>query len=355
MTGKFDLVRNILTHVAKCIVEYNERKERIDQDEEDEECFTDGNIERLIIPSTIIRRMLKEAETKETTAPAVVGARMRTLFDKFASAPVEETETKVEEEKKEEEEQEEMPFREVFKILKENLPKMQLPDLTSADQVTLTAVVDTLWQIPEKPTALDDRGIRYLVAVKIDQNLPGEASPIKSPHVMWALNSDSQETLWKMVQGDESRVTWDQLKNLGLVFWMRNPNTLREICENLAKEQFRVNQNPTQSALLYLALKKKTALVQLFRAKDMGLQADFFTKDFKEPKNIISGEKNALRLVGKQEFEYAAAFYLLIDKPDDAIIKILVKKRQDYFLAYLISRLYCGDDSEFTNNLLREQ
>jgi hypothetical protein len=87
----------------------------------------------------------------------------------------------------------------------------------------------------------------------------------------------------------------------------------------------------------------------------MGPQADFFLKDFTDPKNINAGERNAYKLVSQHRFEYAAAFYLLIDKPEDAIIKILIKKSQDYFLAYLIARLYCGDDSEFTNNLLRDQ
>jgi hypothetical protein len=134
----------------------------------------------------------------------------------------------------------------------------------------LISVISTLWQIPEKPTALDERGIRYLVAVKVSQNLPkrqeSETKPIRSPYIMWALNSESQETLWKMIQTEEmTRLTWTLLKSLGVVFWMRNPNILREICDNLAKEQFRVNQNPTDAALLYIALRKKSALVQLFK------------------------------------------------------------------------------------------
>lgn len=84
----------------------------------------------------------------------------------------------------------------------------------------------------------------------------------------------------------------------------------------------------------------------------MERQAEFFMRDFTQAKNIEAADRNAGMLLGKHGFDYAAAFYLLIDRPKDAI-KVLVKNCQDYYLAYLIARLYCGDDSEFTNNFLR--
>jgi hypothetical protein len=59
MSGKFDLVRKVLTHIAKCILEFNTRRES--KTDQDEDCFITGDsIERLVIPSIIIKRMLRE-------------------------------------------------------------------------------------------------------------------------------------------------------------------------------------------------------------------------------------------------------------------------------------------------------
>jgi len=360
MQGEFDMVRRVLCHVAKCIQDHTDSTSnaRVDQDD-----FLTNESDRINIPPIISTLLLQRSDKQEEVAPTVVGTKMRGLLDKFASVTVDDVEEEndlstpksFETTNIQPMNEEELPFREAHAILKSNLTRVQLPDVSSSDQLTLMAITNTCYEIPEAPSALDGRAIRYLVAVKIAQHLKtGDTplKPIKSPFIAWALFSDSQQVLWTMsFDTDNNNTSWNTIQSLGVVYWLRNQTTLKQIGEALARDQFRSSQQPTDVALLYLSLRKKTALVQLFRAKRMDKQAEFFSRDFNVQKNREAAAKNAFLLLGKHNFEYAAAFFVLADMPKDAI-DVLVKKSHDYQLAYLVARLYCGDDSEITNQFL---
>lgn len=136
MSGKFDLVRKVLSHVAKCIVAFGERKKNIDENEK-HPLFAESD-DKLYIPSMIAKSLLLQSDTSNASAPAVVGTRMRTLLDKFAaeSEESEKVESLEENTSKIEEGQDELPFREVYKIFNENISTVQLADLSSIEQVT---------------------------------------------------------------------------------------------------------------------------------------------------------------------------------------------------------------------------
>jgi len=62
---------------------------------------------------------------------------------------------------------------------------------------------------------------------------------------------------------------------------------------------------------MYLALKKKSALVLFFKAAKELKIAEFISKSFDDERSKTAASKNAYALLGKQRFEYAAAFFLL--------------------------------------------
>ncbi|KAG1219301.1 hypothetical protein G6F68_021440 [Rhizopus microsporus] len=67
----------------------------------------------------------------------------------------------------------------------------------------------------------------------------------------------------------------------------------------------------------------------------------FLANDFSQPRWQTAASKNAFALLGKQRFEYAAAFFLLADKLRDAV-NVILRNVKDYQLAIAICRVYEG-------------
>lgn len=369
MSGQFDLVKQILIHLAKHVKAYIEKLEK-----EKSTSYLDVEM-KMYIPSLSIS-MLLQNDSSKTPAP-----KKKSLLDKysFLNRETEENETEEAEEQPTKKvtasSNTELTFEEAYTILRDNLMSATPPDLQGKDTMYLIALMDTVNLIQMKPDALDDCSIRFLLAYKLDQFMSSmyakamqrsqdkqtddsrpvkpiepEMKPVDSSYVAWAFHSESHETLFNMLQLPET-LTWDIFRKLGLSFWMRNPNTLRKVIEKLAQDQFKKTNDPTACALLYLALRKKTTLIGLFKVKEMTKLVDFYRKEFTQPQEIVAACKNAYVLISRQNLQYAAAFFLLADKPDDAI-DILIKREQDVDLAYMIARLYCGDDSPLTKKVL---
>ncbi|KIH57837.1 hypothetical protein ANCDUO_11970 [Ancylostoma duodenale] len=87
----------------------------------------------------------------------------------------------------------------------------------------------------------------------------------------------------------------------------------------LAKAAFQQNQDPMDSSLYYLSLKKKNVLTHLFKTVRNQQMADFFMQDFNTEHWRKVAAKNAFVLMSKQRFQHAAAFFLLSGSLKDAI------------------------------------
>jgi hypothetical protein len=61
-------------------------------------------------------------------------------------------------------------------------------------------------------------------------------------------------------------------------------------------------KDPTTVSLYYLALHKQSTLKKLFETKQNFKVAEFFGRDFKDPKNKIACEKNSYVLLGRHEY-----------------------------------------------------
>jgi len=353
MSGQFELVKEILIHLAKHLKMYIDKLEK-----EKSSSFLDVDI-KMYIPSLSISMLLQNESTTDTP-------KKRLPTDNYSFLNRQSEDEENENSTKQSNSSDELSFEDAYIILRDNLMRATPPDLQGKEAMYLIALIDTVNQIQMKPDALDDCSIRFLLAYKLDQfmsvmhakmkrstdkgAIEPEMKPMDSAYIAWAFHSESHDTLFQMLNLPET-LTWDIFRKLGLSFWMRNPNVLRKVAEKLAQDQFKKTNDPTTCALMYVALKKKSTLIGLFKVKDMQKLVDFYRKDFTQPQEIVAACKNAYVLISRQNFHYAAAFFLLADKPEDAI-DILIKREQDVDLAYMVARLYCGDDSPLAKKVL---
>ncbi|EJD75711.1 hypothetical protein LOAG_17206 [Loa loa] len=243
------------------------------------------------------------------------------------------------------------------------LTHTHLPGLSSVDQMHLLAVADTLshfssdimdkltqanaaFRVTEArivtdaasgyatPTVgfetVDECGLRYLMAVKqheylllclpLQQKHSLRSRGLSPSQIIWALHSETETELLNAIPClQKPTLSWEELRALGVAWWLKNTSSLRAIIEKTVKDN---------------------------------RMLDFFMHDFNEEKWKKAALKNAFVLMGKQRFHHAAAFFLLAGSIKDAI-QIVLRKLQDLQLAIVIVRL-CERDYEEQGNLLRE-
>jgi len=117
--------------------------------------------------------------------------------------------------------------------------------------------------------------------------------------------------------------------------------------EKMGKHAFQRGSDPMDAAIFYLAMKKKSLLWGLYRAKRDEKMVAFFANDFNEERWRKAALKNAYALLGKQRFEHAAAFFLLAGSLKDAL-EVCLSKLKDIQLALVVARLYDGGDLDPT-------
>lgn len=133
-------------------------------------------------------------------------------------------------------------------------------------------------------------------------------------------------------------------------------------------------KNPIDCSLYYLALKKKSVLVGLWRMaawnREQSRTQKLLRNDFSEARWKTAALKNAYTLLGKRRFgtsylnrfltltdppaEYAAAFFLLAGNLQDAI-NVCANQLHDLQLAIAVARVYDGDESLVLRSLLEEK
>ncbi|KAL4433701.1 hypothetical protein ABPG75_000142 [Micractinium tetrahymenae] len=139
----------------------------------------------------------------------------------------------------------------------------------------------------------------------------------------------------------EAVSSWEQLRQLGAGFWLRDPRALASIAERLAKQQFAARRNADDCALLYCALGRRTVLQGLYRSTQNRKLAEFLARDFGQEQHQQAAQKNAFVLMGQHRQELAAAFFILGGAPDSAI-GVAAHDMKDPQLALLLCRLLHG-------------
>ncbi|KAG0030111.1 regulator of (H+)-ATPase in vacuolar membrane [Podila clonocystis] len=144
-------------------------------------------------------------------------------------------------------------------------------------------------------------------------------------------------------------MTWSEAKSLGIFLWMRKKETMLKQMEIIARNQYmsKDEKDPVACTLFYIALRKKKLLHGLWRTShghaEQGKMVTFLANDFDLDRWRTAALKNAFALLGKQRFAYAAAFFLLGNKLQDAV-NVCVKHLNDFQLAIALCR--AGDSTE---------
>lgn len=273
-------------------------------------------------------------------------------------------------------------------LLSKLLTHSHLPGLTSLDQMHLLALADSLasfndlankednlsapehvptdtidgQQLSITANSLDDCGLRYLLNMRqhvyllrclpLMQRKTLQVNGLGLHNIVWAFHSETQEELVQLVTAN-NKVTWQELREVGVGFWVRNNALLRKVIEKLAKAAFKANSDPLDAALYYLAMRKKNLVWGLYRSIGDKKMTDFFSHDFSDDKWRKAALKNAYALMGHQRFEHAVSFFLLAGSLWDAV-EICLNKLDDLQLAMVIIRLYEGGDLETVPETLKK-
>ena len=175
-------------------------------------------------------------------------------------------------------------------LLVDYFKRIRLASLTSLEQMYLLALADTLanasndslssrTHVGEKPSStMDDCGLRFLIDVQRYVYLSRIVAPPSAPgtsalkHIItsashaWAFHSDLQEdllnTLPSMVT---NKPVWNELQLFGVGWWLRNKSIIARLFEKLGKAAFELQNDPLDSALYFLALKKKSLVYNLYK------------------------------------------------------------------------------------------
>ncbi|KAM9810580.1 dmX-like protein 1 [Neosynchiropus ocellatus] len=252
-------------------------------------------------------------------------------------------------------------------VLSSHLLSSSLPGLTRMEQMSLMALADTIATTStdlkhnqdksKGGETLDECGLRFLLAVRLHTFLSTSLPPahraqllrqgLSTCHYAWAFHSEAEEELLNMLPAlQKGEPTWPELRSMGVGWWLRSTNKLRRCIEKVAKASFQRNNDPLDSALFYLAMKKKAVVWGLYRSQKNAKMTEFFHNNFSEDRWRKAALKNAFSLLGKQRFQHSAAFFLLAGSLKDAVeaSEVCLEKMQDLQLALVISRLY---ESEF--------
>ncbi|UMM43904.1 hypothetical protein L5515_019209 [Caenorhabditis briggsae] len=274
-----------------------------------------------------------------------------------------------------------------YRKLTELLTHTHLPGLSSVDQMHLLAIADTLSHFASdaqdkveqanaamKPVVrsvlgdnaaggyataaagvetVDECGLRYLMAMKqheyllvclpMKQRMELKKTGLSAANIIWAQHSETEVELLNAVPGmHKTSPSWEELRGLGVAWWLKNTASLRICIEKIAKASFQANQDPMDASLFYLALRKKNVLTHLFKTVRNQTMADFFMNDFNQEHWQKVAAKNAFVLMSKQRFQHAAAFFLLSGSLKDAV-QTLCSKCNDVQLALVVVRMYESD------------
>jgi len=141
-----------------------------------------------------------------------------------------------------------------------------------------------------------------------------------------------------------NKMDWMTARSLLIPFWLRDLSELRRLSEEIAMTTFKSTRDVMECALLFVAMRKITTLMNLARTDD-SVSGKTFLKflqnhNFSSETGRKAAEKNAYSLLGKRRYGVAAAFFLLAEPPLlQTALEVIAGSMKDVGLALLVSRL----------------
>ncbi|EGO30925.1 hypothetical protein SERLADRAFT_432587 [Serpula lacrymans var. lacrymans S7.9] len=246
----------------------------------------------------------------------------------------------------------------------ENLEAQPLPHLTPNEHAHLLVLIQTTLEVDEQHRALDANGLRYVMSMRSfyilnhrassDPNSPqskgsiprhvGWRERLRYRDMIWAFHSESQEILLDIsTTACKGKMRWSDARALGVFLWLNSTETIKSQIEVIARNEYMADgkRDPTTCSLFYFALGKVKLVQGLWRQaawhKEQAMMLKFLNNDFTQPRWRTAALKNAYALLGKQRFEYAAAFFLLGNSLKDAV-NVCIKQLSDFQLAIALAR-----------------
>ena len=256
------------------------------------------------------------------------------------------------------------------------------------DELRILWAIGEVASKPPRFQALDSCGQLALVSYHIFRNLqqtPKEEQAIKSPSGMSdfrfstfhmqrqtstttektrlhsasaaagsvaALITGKQKLLLECLRNPGEKLSWGTARDLRLPFWVRSDDTLRNLSEEIGQQMYRESRDILKSALFFLVAGKKRTLMNLAAADQSDSGRKFFKfltgYDFSSERGRRAAEKNAFSLLRKNQYDSAAAFFLLAEPPIlKSAVETIATKMDDMSLAFLVARIM-GNQSSST-------
>ncbi|KAG1730794.1 RAVE protein 1 C terminal-domain-containing protein [Suillus occidentalis] len=258
--------------------------------------------------------------------------------------------------------------RHMVETLIEQLETRPLPHLTPNEHAHLLVLIQTTLEIEEQRRALDANGLRYVISMRsfyiLNRRVTSDPSSPRSNgaiprstgwrerlryrDMIWAFHSESQELLLSTsTAACNGRMLWPDARALGVFIWLSSAESLRAHMEVIARNEYMAgdNRDPTACSLFYFALGKVKLVHGLWKQaawhREQAITLNFLANDFTQPKWKTAALKNAYALLGKQRFEYAAAFFLLGGSLKDAV-HVCLRHLSDFQLAIALARVVEG-------------
>ncbi|EJD03819.1 uncharacterized protein FOMMEDRAFT_106015 [Fomitiporia mediterranea MF3/22] len=262
--------------------------------------------------------------------------------------------------------------RSLVQSLIKELETEPLEHLTPNEHAHLIVLVQTRLEIEEQKRSLDANGLRYLISMRSFFILNARLSSPKPPgtpasagsfplssssrqtharerlrfrDMVWAFHSESQEILLSAsVSACHGKMKWTDARALGIFIWLTSVDSMKAQLEEIARNHYMSGnaRDPTTCSLFYFALGKVRLVHGLWKQaaghKEQPVMMKFLSNDFSLPRWRTAALKNAYALLGKQRYEYAAAFFVLGGGLKDAV-NVCVKHLNDFQLAIAIARV----------------
>ncbi|PLW30099.1 hypothetical protein PCASD_16725 [Puccinia coronata f. sp. avenae] len=270
-----------------------------------------------------------------------------------------------------------------------------IPLLTGDEQASLLKLAKALLQVQTaRSHGVDAHGCQYIfslvdhlshnaVASGFGTDLgfgPRQDCGILSAQLSCTRGLLGQETCTILsecsVSAGAQKLDWRAARSAGLFLWLESPDEVHRYLERVAQAEYMsggggdtarssdklrgtshgaMEQDPAACSLFYLALSKKRLLVGLWNVAyghaDRPLMTKFLQNDFSQPRWKTAAQKNAFALLSRQRFRFAASFFLLADRLQDAV-NVCVRQLDDWQLAVAIVRAYEGDRGAAMDKLL---
>ena len=198
----------------------------------------------------------------------------------------------------------------------------------------------------------------YAFLRRLPYNASGNKAKLPPRHAsagcVAALLSDYQGLLLDCIRIPGKKLDWTTIREARAPFWLRSDEKLRQLSEEIGQNQYRESRDILKSAIFFIVAGKKRTLTNLAAADRTASGSKFFkfltSFDFSSDRGRSAAEKNAFSLLRKNQYESAAAFFLLAEPPClKSAVETIATKMEDLELAFLVARLVGGGSPSGAN------